>query len=496
MNTLKYISALVALCFCCSCSDWLDVKPRTQKEKDDFYSTETGFKSGLTGCYMKMKQRALYGEQLTMTYIELPAQLWIPQDDPQKQLAGFQWTTTYTEGYLRTWYSQLYNVIAQANDLLDYVETQGSAIKSERLRNMIKGEALAIRAFCHFDILRLFGQLPQHATITRKLPYSDRMGSLQVPFLDFDAYREKVLRDYADAAALLKESDPVMLYSFDQLNDAEECIREGYIDNDFEAYRRIRFNYWGVKALQARAYLYFGDKEEAYNCAMEVINAKLPDDSKVIGFSCNDDFSKGYYVIPNEVLIGMNIFDMGDYVPTLFTSERGNIYYKFKEQSQCLSYLFNGQAGDYRYSNLWFDLANSTNSRLTIKKYWQSSTLGGDSSEEFDVNHQLVPLIRLPEVYFIAVETAPNMEEAMSLFEAFKTSRGRNIEDDIENELLEDELLNEYRRELIGEGQMFFTYKRLGKTSMWNINDAGQEYEHAVNEANYLLPIPNTEIEY
>ena len=211
--------------------------------------------------------------------------------------------------------------------------------------------------------------------------------------------------------------------------------------------------------------------------------------------SCGSDFEKNYFATPSETLIGLNIYNMGDYIPTLFTSETGNIYYKFKEQWHVVSHFFNGQPGDYRFSNLWFDMANSDGSRYTIKKYWQNSSLNGETSDDFDVNRQLVPLIRLLEVYLIAVETTPSATEAATLFEIFKVSRGRNYAKDIENGL-EEELLNEYRRELIGEGQMFFTYKRLGKTGMWDVNDAGQVYWREVKEENYLLPIPNTEIEY
>ena len=41
-------------------------------------------------------------------------------------------------------------------------------------------------------------------------------------------------------------------------------------------------NYYAVKALQARAFLWYGEKENAYAAAMEVIEAKNSDGSKKI----------------------------------------------------------------------------------------------------------------------------------------------------------------------------------------------------------------------
>ena len=48
------------------------------------------------------------------------------------------------------------------------------------------------------------------------------------------------------------------------------------------------------------------------------------------------------------------------------------------------------------------------------------------------------------------------------------------------------EILNEYRREFLAEGQMFFAYKRLSTNKMlWNVN--------SIKEANYIVPVPRSE---
>lgn len=494
MKLMKFMAILLTVGILHSCNDWLDVKPRTQKEKEDFYSSESGFRGGLTGLYLKLKGQGLYGRNLTMTYIETMAQLWAAQDETQRAFSDFDWESTYVESVRDSWYSGLYNIIAQANDFLEMLEKNGDVIKSENCRNMMKGEALAIRAFCHFDILRLFGQVPQNATITRTLPYSDVFGEHEVKFLEFETYKEKVLRDFADASALLKASDPIVNYSYAALNNPENAIETGIIESDFEAYRRIRFNYWGVKALQARAYLYFGDKENAYICAKEVIDATLPSGEKVIDFSFQEDYEKNYYALSNETLIALNIYNINDYIPGLFATQNSEIYYKFTEESHLINHFFAMGTADYRISQ-WTNLRNSNGNRYTIKKYWQTTNGTDEAGTALDMNRQMVPLIRLAEVYLIAIETA-DATEAEKLFQTFKQSRNRDYTGDMTNNTLSEELLNEYRRELYGEGQMFFTYKRLCSKDMWDVNVAGTVYQKEVKEENYLLPIPKTEIEY
>lgn len=74
------------------------------------------------------------------------------------------------------------------------------------------------------------------------------------------------MKDLRDAAALLKEYDPIVV--------------EGSVTDEFLVRRTCRMNYYAVKALQARAFLWYGEKENAYAAAMEVIEAKIVTDQR------------------------------------------------------------------------------------------------------------------------------------------------------------------------------------------------------------------------
>ena len=226
----KYRLLWVLLLFVLSsCNKWLDVKPSSEMEREDLYSSEGGFESSLSGCYIALKGSMLYGQSLTMTTIEYLAQHW-------------------------------------------------------HTGNLIKGEALAMRAFCHFDILRLFGPSPKDPNkASVQLPYSEQSGKEFRPYYAYDVYCEKMLNDLHQASTLLEQVDPVMEMSFETLNNPSKLLDEYKIIDDFQAYRRLRFNYWAVKALEARIALYLGDTETAYECAKLVMDAMIYNIAKAIG---------------------------------------------------------------------------------------------------------------------------------------------------------------------------------------------------------------------
>lgn len=190
------------------------------------------------------------------------------------------------ESTFKSIYSNFYNTIVQANSVLENLQLHGEVIENEKLRKMIEAEALGIRAFCHFDILRLFGQLPQNATIHVQLPYAKTVGVETIPYYTFDDYVGLVLDDINKAQNLFKECDPVLDYPFAELNAASGVG----LEDSYMGYRRFRFNYWAMEALKARLYLYIGNKEKAYTAAHNVIDAKTNSGQIVIDLVRSKDF--------------------------------------------------------------------------------------------------------------------------------------------------------------------------------------------------------------
>lgn len=101
-------------------------------------------------------------------------------------------------------------------------------------------------------------------------------------------------------------------------------------------------------------------------------------------------------------------------------------------------------------------------------------------------------MIRLSEMFLIAAESGfdQDKENAIALLEELRLNRGigAEISATISAEKFREELTIEARREFLGEGQMFYWYKRLGLP-------VGLD-EIEVSPATFCLPLPATEVEF
>ena len=102
-------------------------------------------------------------------------------------------------------------------------------------------------------------------------------------------------------------------------------------------------------------------------------------------------------------------------------------------------------------------------------------------------------MITLPEMYYIAAEARP--AEAYQLLEEILPSRDihSGLSASPGREEVLKEVLGEYRKEYLGDGQFFFAYKRLiGETSVIASLGIGIPDEDKV----LVWPLPMDEIKY
>lgn len=460
----------------CACEDFLDQKSQMQVDAEHMFQTEQGFKDALTQCYVGLAGDYLYGKYMSYGPIETMAQHWELQSNNWENLYQLDFTLDNARQIFELIYGEMYNVIVHANDVLRFLEKNGAVIESGQTRDVIEGEARAIRAFVHFDVLRLFGQMPFEPGKTVRLGYAETVGKQEIPFLDFDSYVEKLLKDLDMAEALLAESDPLLVKSLATLDETGEN------EDFFLDYRRFRFNLYAVKALKARVNLYLGKTEEAYRNALSVIQAKTKGGENVISLSGSDDLEKEFYAMPSESIMLLSKTDISN---TMFST---NSYYISSSRK---TMLFEGAlTGDIRIRTVWGSESSGLGGAVPLfRKFLQPSSGTGTSSKDLRLKYQVIPLLRLAEMYLIAMETAPSESEANRLYKDFMLSRQMLVSQDLSLEELRQEIEKQYRRELFGEGQMFFYYKRHSASSMlWGRNSD-------LTEDNYIVPLPETELE-
>ena len=78
-------------------------------------------------------------------------------------LDRYNYKSTKAVPVIENIWADAYSVIVNANEALDYIDRNRAQLDSVNYR-IIKGELLAVRAYMHFDLMRLFGlQSPRRA---------------------------------------------------------------------------------------------------------------------------------------------------------------------------------------------------------------------------------------------------------------------------------------------------------------------------------------------
>lgn len=162
MNIKRYIATIIlaiVLLLNFSCTDWLDVKPVDRMSEDQLYSTEAGFRQALNGIYVELNHADLYGDELLVNTVEIlhngiNSALW--NITKPISSAEFDYTTDYAKKCGSRIWEKAYALIANVNKLLKNADSHKDLFTGDSY-DLITGEAYALRAFLHFDLLRLFG---------------------------------------------------------------------------------------------------------------------------------------------------------------------------------------------------------------------------------------------------------------------------------------------------------------------------------------------------
>ncbi len=104
----------------------------------------------------------------------------------------------------------------------------------------------------------------------------------------------------------------------------------------------------------------------------------------------------------------------------------------------------------------------------------------------------MIPLIRLSEVMLIAAECSPTLAEGNNYLNLVRTARNCVSLTAGTDAQLKDYISREFRKEVFGEGQMFFFYKRNATTAI--PNNANLTGTKQMQAGNYIIPLPLSEI--
>ena len=463
-----------------SCQKWLAVEPTGERTPPVQFSGEAGFQEALTGIYIQLKDTSLYGKILSYSAMEFVMHSWDAVSLSREQkLGNWDWQDREVAALFENVFRKQYAAIAGINDILAHLENNKSVFHTRDLYALIKFECLALRAFCHFELLRLFGPCPAVAAGKTTLPYVTDVSLNRNPRLAYEAYTRALLKDLADAEMLAKTTDPFLRYSRVQLAGLPGMPAPEPGWNSFFNCRFIRMNYYAIKGLQARLYLWLQDKEQALAAAKEIIDARNNDGSLKFPLGTEDDFVAGDRNLFIEQLFGLH--DATIFNRYADEVKRGSLA-KGNSELVVNIQLYDKVGSDTRAKWLWEPvLTSATQISYTYRKF------GPVAQPAFDgINRFVIPLLRVSEMYLVAAEAAPEVE-ANGYWNRFRKARGvppMALPAGSEKDIL---IAREYHREFFGEGQSFYAYKRI------NAPHAQLIWAWATGGDNYQVPVPATE---
>lgn len=468
-----------------SCNDWLDQKPYDKVSGDELYSTEAGVQEVLNGLYLGLLNRKLYGGELTVGLLEaLSMHYSIPDDHKYESPVSFEYNTDYSKSYFSSIWKGMYKLIAECNVFLAQTEQHQANYNAEHYR-LYQGEAIALRTFLHFDLLRMFGPAyTEENKNKRAIPYYDREVENPLPYMTVEEITVRLLADIDKAITLLAK-DPVY--------ENEGMFSQGATFWDF---RNFRFNIYAAYALKARICLHAGDKSATYAITSALLQGKNPSgegNNFMTVFPSVLSLSNNFRdpVFFSEVIFGMHDVNRTEVHRNYFSTE--------------LDITKVAAVSDTRNGELFpltdlrgncFSLAEELSENTTLQSISKYQVKSLEATDNMPYRYQIIPLIKKGEIFLMAAESSNNDTDKQHWLSELRLTRGYdqdNISGDLNNLLRE-----EWEREFYAEGQFFYFLKRNGLTELvtQGVSGTGNSAEAQtknVSLAYYVFPIPEEE---
>lgn len=473
-NYFKIMALLVAtIGILSSCKKFLDVQPEDKVLETQLFSTKQGIKTVLNGLYINLSKNQLYGDNLTLSTIEILAQRYnVSSVHNLTKIATYAYNDNPTLTRLENIWTNSYATILNINAFLENIDKYPGVLDT-RTEKIYKGEAMAMRAFLHFDLLRLFGPRYSTADSTKQsLPYYEATKSSVNPLLPANSFIQKVINDLNTAETLLAEDEIIA-------NGVNTAAANATVDF-LKSNRNFRLNYYAVKGLKARVFLYRGDKTNALKYANEVmaVATKFPWTTSANALSEKQNPDR---VFTTEIIFGITNTQLYARYLALFDPgvSDANILAPITAR---LNTVYENNENDYRFNLNWQIPTTGIKSYKTFYKY-------ADVIDKDKVFRFTIPLLKIGEVYLIAAESEPVSANGVAHLNIVRANRGLTALATTVN--INTELQKEYQKEFFGEGQLFYYYKRRNITSVPN----GSATSGNVT-INYAVPMPQSEAIY
>lgn len=444
-----------------SCKKVLDIEPEYELDGSQRFNNLDDYEFALVGVYRLFQSTSYYGstDGRSNAFVGLPDMLTDNVNETAESLGNervfSRWAYSEDEDQIeRTWLAA-YRIISQANLVLKGIDNF-SGEDAGRV-NRIKGQALAIRALVHFDVLRYWVD-----------DYDRNSGDPGIPYITTYDYEQKPARGTVKQSYDAIEAD--LKTARVLLSNTDRDVNEG----DTRAYMDVH----GANAVLARMYLYSNQMDSAIKYSTLVIN-EFP-------LADWDEFQDIWKDASNAEVVWALVFDAGQGEPA------SNIYFPSTDRSsyrpnQTLVASYD-PVNDTRFES-YFQVISG---RRVLSKYLakEAQTSNPDGTTNFKA-------LRVAEMYLIRAEAyARSGNDAAGVADLNELRSARiigYIPVALAGQALLDAIAFERRKELIAEGHRWFDLKRTTRTV--NRANCTSFCTLDANSRSWTWPIPQPEID-
>jgi hypothetical protein len=460
MKAIKYIVALVGA-MVMSCSNFTDIEPTHALTPNNAFKTIGDIELHLNGIYSGFQSAGYY----SLAYGTLPDMMSDNLAENVESLGNYRttvdWLYVANDGTISGVWATPYSLINDCNILLANVDKFKETKSGQR--NRLKGQALAIRALAHFDLLRYFGASYDRNSTQLGIPIKTQSNLEKPQRNTVKEVYDQIYNDLSTAKSLMSSMDQAINSSAD----------------------RSRIDVIGVNAIMARVAYYAKD----YATAIASANAAIGN-SIGLGLATAADFSSIWTddAIANEVIWYVKYLPGDGYVG-------GDVYFAVNDRvsfkpSQNLLAIYNNAPGDIRYPSYFSSTTPQRPGELIVSKYLG---VAGDGLANWKA-------LRMGEVYLIRAEAlARTNQNAAAKADLIKlrTERVAMTAEDLNNpSTLLTAIMVERRKELFLEGHRWFDLRiaGLGISRGSDCKAPTTSCALASNSFRFVWPIPQDEI--
>jgi hypothetical protein len=467
-----FILPLIILASCKK--SFYDLQPYDALPVNTAIKSDADLNVMLNGMYSGLRATDLYGRTLPVKGDLAADNVYLRTGNSGRYLPFRDFNETTANSEANNVWNDAYSVIKSANQVIN------STLASSKSVDELKGEAYAVRALMHFELVRNFAH-----------PYTVAPNDPGVPIVTQFVQNALPPRNTVKEVYTQIISDLTKAFTLVTLNQGEVLTisTTGQTRTMTSEY----FSKYAVKALLAKVYLTMGDWANAKTAALDVINNS--------GFSLVDtgDYT-AYWADPSA---------RADKVETLFeiSSDAAD-----NNQSDQLSSFYDYEVPPVGYGDLWItnDLYNQyspTDVRTSVIIVGQAP--GGqtiyvnnkysnttNSSDKDDTK-----VLRFADVVLILAEAYANLnDDANALLWLNDLAQNRDPAFggySSSGAQLKADIINERRKELAFEGDRYWDLMRLNLPITNHIKNQipFTPFPISVNDIHRIFPIPQTEID-